>query len=330
MATMEDIAKELGISKGTVSKAISGAKDISDSMRRAVLDKAAELGYTRGPRRAHGRRIAIFIINMKYEQPEDFGYDIVTAFRAEAERAAFQAEIVALTPELQQRSRYDAFMAENGYCGAFFLGLDLLCPWLREFEACSTPTVLYDNTVSGNPHVTHVGVDNAEGMALAVKHLADLGHRKIGYLSSTTHSYVYQQRYISFCTAMEKHSLPTDSALMGSSHHISDCLSLHLPRLLEQGCTAIVCSHDLLAHSVLIHCRELGLRIPEDISIMGFDDIPLCRFTIPPLTTIRQNRPALGKGAFYALSNQLGGVAMSTFLLHPELIERSSCAAAKQ
>jgi len=330
MATMDDIARELSISKGTVSKALSGAKDVGSATRQAVLNKAAELGYTRAPRKTDIRRIALFIINMKYEQPEDFGYDIVQGFFHAAEPAGFQVEIVPLTLELQRSVRYDDYMATNNYCGSLFLGLDLLCPWLREFETCTVPAVLYDNAVHGNPNVTHVGVDNAEGMELAVKHLVKLGHRKIGYLSSTTHSYVYQQRYLSFYRAMQENGLAIDGNVMGSAHHISDCLSQHLPRLLEQGCTAIVCSHDLLAHSVMVHCRELGLRIPEDISILGFDDVPLCRYTIPPLTTIRQNRTALGKSAFYALSSQLSKVSLSTFLLHPELIERASCAAAPQ
>jgi len=330
MATMDDIAKELRLTKGTVSKALSGAKDISAATRRLVLDKAAELGYTRAPRKAQARRIALFIINMKYEQPEDFGYDIVGGFRKAAEPAGFQVELIELSLEMQRSTHYDEFMEREGYCGSFFLGLDLLCPWLREFETCRTSAVLYDNAVGGNPRVTHLGVDNAEGMTLAVKHLVELGHRKIGYLSSTTHSYVYQQRYLSFYRAMQENNLPIDSALMGSSHHISDCLSLHLPRLLEKKCTAIVCSHDLLAHSVMVHCRELGLRIPEELSIMGFDDIPLCRFTTPPLTTIRQNRTALGMSAFYALSSQLSSVFLSTFLLHPELVVRSSCAQVAQ
>jgi len=330
MATMDDIAKELGLSKATVSKAISGAKDVSQSTRSAVLNKAAELGYTRAPRKTDIRRIALFIINMKYEQPEDFGYDIVQGFLHAAEPSGFQVEIVPLTLELQRSIRYDDYMVSNNYCGSLFLGLDLLCPWLREFETCTVPAVLYDNAVRGNPNVTHVGVDNAEGMELAVKHLVKLGHRKIGYLSSTTHSYVYQQRYVSFYRAMQENGLAIDGNVMGSAHHISDCLTQHLPRLLEQGCTAIVCSHDLLAHSLMVHCREMGLRIPDDISILGFDDIPLCRYTNPPLSTIRQHRTALGKSAFYALSSQLSKVSLSTFLLHPELIERASCAAAPE
>jgi len=76
----------------------------------------------------------------------------------------------------------------------------------------------------------------------------------------------------------------------------------------------------------MVHCRELGLRVPEDISILGFDDIPLCRYTIPPLTTIRQDRESLGKSALHALVSQMNGVRVSSLLLHAQLIERASCA----
>ena len=103
-------------------------------------------------------------------------------------------------------------------------------------------------------------------------------------------------------------------------------VSRDLPRMLQAGCSAIICSHDLLAHSVMMHCSQLGLRVPEDISIVGFDDLPLCRYTLPPLTTIRQNRIQIGKSAFYALMNQLNNVHVSSLLLHPELICRDSCA----
>lgn len=101
--------------------------------------------------------------------------------------------------------------------------------------------------------------------------------------------------------------------------------SQHLPRLLENGCTAIVCSHDMLAHSAMLYCLEQGLRIPEGVSILGHDDILLCRYTAPTLTTIRQNRPAIGKSAFYALMSHQNGVPLSSHLLHAELVRRGSC-----
>lgn len=328
MATMDDIARALGISKSTVSKSLSGAGDVSDSMRKAVLEKAVELGYSRVVRSSTAPRIAVFITNMKYEHPEDFGYDVLVGFRKLAEPAGFRIELIPLDQELQKRMRYDEYMVLGDFRGGFFLGLSLLDPWLKDFESCRTPTVLYDNRVCGNPNVTYVGVDNGEAMQLAVTYLRSLNHTKIGYLSSALEAYVYQQRYQAFFDAMKDSGLSAGEQLSGNSYLISECLSRHLPRLLELGCTAIVCSHDLLAHSAIVHCQENGIRVPEDISILGFDDLPFCRYMTPPLTTIRQNREELGKSAYCALSSQMNRVPLSTFLLHAELIPRSSCAEA--
>lgn len=325
LATLDDIAQELGISKSTVSKALNDAKDVSKRMKQAVLEKAVELGYSRSARTSDAPRLAVFITNMEYTKPEDFGYDIVMGFRQAAEPAGFHVELIPLDHQLQQNMRYDEYMVLGNYCGSLFLGLSLLDPWIQEFETCITPTVLYDNHVSGNPKVTDIGVDNFEGIKLACQYLRSLGHERIGYLSSALQAYVYRQRYESFSRVMEKNGLIADDRVMGNAYQINSCLNQHLPRLLKNGCTAIICSHDLLANSVMLHCKDLGLRIPEDISIMGFDDIPLCRYTFPPLTTIRQNRSALGKSAFYALSSQLHGVSLSTHLLHAELIRRDSC-----
>lgn len=324
-ATLDDIAQELGISKGTVSKALNGAKDVSRKMQKAVLEKAVELGYSRMNYSTAALRVAIFVINMEYLKPDDFGYDIIMGFRKAAEPAGVVVEVIPLTEQMQNEFRYDEYMMRENYCGALFLGMCLRDPWIREFETCKTHTILYDNHISGNPNVTDIGVDNVESVELAVKHLREFGHEKIGYLGSALDSYVFQQRHKAFIRVMTEQGLPADESVMGSSYHISVCLSQHLPRLLDNGCTAIICSHDTLAHSAMVYCSELGLRIPEDISIIGHDDIPLCCYAKPMMTTIRQNRLALGKSAYYALSSQLNGVSISTHLLHPELICRESC-----
>lgn len=327
MATLDDIAKELGVSKSTVSKALSGAKDVSSAMRQSVLEKAVEMGYSRLPRSTNPLRIALFITNIEYTKPDDFGYDLVAGFRKAAEPAGFCVEIIPLTLQLQEEIPYDTYMVRENYCGGLFLGLVIgQDPWMKDFETCKTPTVLYDNHVSTNPNVTYIGTNNQEGMELAVKYLKSLGHTKIGYLSYELRSYIYQRRFYAFSQAMVENGLEFTPAMSGSAHHVSECLTQHLPKLLEQGCTAIVCSHDILAHSVMVHCNELGLRVPEDVSILGFDDILLCRYTIPPLTTIRQDRMNLGKSAFYALTSQMNHVCVSSLLLHAELIVRGSCA----
>lgn len=326
MATLEDIAKTLGVSKSTVSKALNGALDVSDAMRRAVVETAVELGYSRLRRGEEAPRLAVFITNMDYASPEDFGYDILVGFRKLAEPAGYQVSVIPLDYKLEKSIAYDQYMLQGNYLGGLFLGLSLDDPWLRDFETCRTPTVLYDNRVSGNPRVTYVGADNAEGMFLAVQYLKSLGHRKIGYLSSALGAYVYQQRQQAFFQAMQKNGL-CDQALARDSYFFSVCMEEHLPALLGLGCTAILCSHDSLAIGALDHCRKTGIRVPEDVSILGFDDLPRCQSTQPPLTTIRQDRTELGKSAYCALSSQMEGVSLSTFLLHTELVTRASCGA---
>lgn len=325
MVTLDDIARELGISKSTVSKALNGAKDISKKTQQAVIEKAVKLGYTRSVSGNNLPRVAIFILNMDYDTPDSFGNDLILGFRKAAEPAGYQVEIIDLDRSMQESIHYDEYMMQENYCGAFFLGMTLLDPWLKDFETCKTPTVLYDNHVSCNPNVTSVGVDNVEGIEMAVKHLRNLGHSKIGYLSSSLDAYVYRQRYQAFIHIMTRMGLVADETVMGFSYHVNDCVSKHLPRLLENECTAIICSHDMLANSVLHHCLELGIKIPTDISVMGYDNIPLCQYTIPPLTTIHQNRLSLGKSAYYALSSHFVGVSLCTHLLHAELVQRSSC-----
>ena len=294
MAKIEDIAKKLHISKSTVSKALNGAPDVSETLRKAVLETAVELGYSRSMRKKGAKQLCLFIENMAFAKPTDFGYDIVTGFRKAAEPAGFVVCVVELNEQMQTSISYDEYMLQNNYVGAFFLGLSLSDVWLQQMETSRTPAVLLDNYVRGNPTTSYVGVDNNEGMDLAIAHLKELGHQRIGYLSGELGSYTAQ------------------------------CLQKYLPALLAQKVTAIVCSHDLLAHTVMIHCQELGLRIPQDISIVGFDDLPLCAYTFPPLTTIRQDRTQLGKSAFYALSSLLADVPISSLLLHAKLVVRQS------
>lgn len=327
MATLEDIAKKVGVSKSTVSKALSGAGDVSETMRRTVLEVAVELGYTRLRRAEEAPKLAIFVTNMAYQSKEDFGHEIIVGFRKMAEPDGFQVDVIPLIITMEVNSRYDAFMMGGNYQGGLFLGLSPDHPWLEDFKTCKTPTVLYDSRVSGNPKVCCVGVDNTEGMQMAVRHLKQLGHSQIGYLSCATNAYIYRLRRDAFLDALKDNELSHSSDRIGADDSMEVCMGTHLPRLLKNGCTAIVCSHDLVALQVMEHCREIGLKVPEDVSILGFDDIPQCKTANPPLSTIRQNRTELGKSAYCALLSQINGVPISTFLLHTELISRSSCAA---
>ncbi|HJC25303.1 MAG TPA: LacI family transcriptional regulator [Candidatus Eisenbergiella merdavium] len=323
MATIQDIADKLGVSKGTVSKALNGASDVSETLQKTILETAVEMGYSIRRRREQ-KKLCVLTENLEYSEPLHFGYEIILGFRQMAEPAGYGVEIVDTTEQLQKSIPYDIFMMKHNYAGAFVLGFSLNDPWMRDFETARTPAVLYDNYIMTNPRMAYVGIDNNEGMELAVSHLKSLGHRKIGYLSGALGSHIMQVRHTAFFHAMRQNGLKADPALTGSSYYITQCLEKHLPQLLKQGATAIVCSHDLLANAVMVQCQQLGLRVPSDISITGFDDLPMSAYTSPPLTTVRQERTQLGKSGYYALDSLMNGVAIGTLLLHARLMERGS------
>ncbi|MDO4466281.1 MAG: LacI family DNA-binding transcriptional regulator [Bacillota bacterium] len=331
MPTLNDIASKLGISKGTVSKAINGADDISDALRKEVLETAVEMGYSRiCVNKKDTKKLVIFIRNMEYLKEEDFGYDIVMGFKKMAVPAGYQVDIVELTKEIEEEYSYEEFMLANNYEGAFVLGFNLFDTWLANFETSHTPLVLFDNMVKGNPFVSCVGVDTIESMEQIISYLFELGHRKIGYLSSELGSYVYQQRHKAFLNTMIHYGLEHSSEYTGSDYDARRCILNHLPRMLELGCSAIVCSHDELAHALLAYCQEQDLRVPEDISVVGIDNLPLSATSNPPLTTIYQDKVQIGRAGYYALSSQFADVHIGTLSLHPQLIIRQSCTYKKE
>ena len=325
MATLQDIADRLNISKGTVSKALNGAPDISETLQKTVLETAVEMGYTKIRRqKAAEKKLCILIENVDYKESHQFGYEILLGFRQLAEPAGYTVDIVDTTEKLQKSTPYDVFMLQNQYLGAFVVGFSLNDPWMKDFQTSRTPTVLYDNYIIANPNMAYVGIDNNEGMELAVSHLKKLGHKKIGYLSSALGSHIMQIRHKAFFHALKQNGLKSDPTYAGSSYYITQCMEKHLPRFLENGITAIICNQDTLASATLTQCQQLGFQVPDDISIIGFDDLPIAACTSPPLTTIRQDRLELGKSGFFALSSLLNHIPISTYLLHAQLIQRES------
>ena len=326
MTTIQDIADKMGVSKSTVSKALNDAPDISEALRKQVLETAVALGYTKLRRYKKPTKKVCIIIekeNMRYQEPHHFAYDILVGFRQMAEPAGFDVEIVPVDIKTQRNQHYDVFMLEHDYIGAFVVGFSLSDPWIQDFKISRTPAVLFDNYMVGNPSTAYVGIDNEEGMELAVSYLAGLGHRKIAYLSSSLGA---GSPGTPCCLS------PFHAPARTEDFSCCDRLFLLSVRMygkapspfLENGITAIICNQDTLASATLTQCQQLGFQIPDDISIIGFDDLPIAACTSPPLTTIRQDRLELGKSGFFALSSLLNHIPISTYLLHAQLIQRES------
>ena len=123
---------------------------------------------------------------------------------------------------------------------------------------------------------------------------------------------------------MSKYGLEVNEDYIGLGYYVSESTRTYIPKLLEKGVTAILFSHDVRAISALTECAVRDLRVPEDLSIIGFDDLPMTAYTEPPLTTIRQDRISLGKCGYYALNCLLNNVPIGSILLRAPLIVRGS------
>ncbi len=325
MATIKDIANKLGIAVSTVSKGLNGAHDISDETRQLVLDTAIEMGYSiKKMRNQEEKKVCVFIENMDYENLDEFGYDIITGFKKAAIRKNWNITVIPANLNLQSTENYDSYMLKHGFCGAFLIGFTLHENWLKQLDKTTVPTVLLDNHINSQPRVGYVGTDSFEGIHFAVSHLAKLGHRKIAFLNGTSNSMVSKERHQAFIQSMTANGLTPEPSLMEYGCYEPECAKSHVPSFLSNGATAIMCASDRIASGVIAELTHQGLRVPEDISVIGFDDLPIAANMTPPLTTIRQNRSDLGKSAASLLDNLLTGVAVSKVLLRAEFVERNS------
>jgi LacI family transcriptional regulator len=330
MATIKDIAKNLGISPSTVSKGLNGASDISESLRAKVLETAVALGYRKpGMRSKSDRRIAIFVENMEYKEPSQFGYDILLGFRQIAFKENYSVDIIEPDKDFQLKHKYDTFLMEHGYLGGFLAGFALDDPWMKEMSNVTMPAVLLDNYVTANPHVGYIGTDSYEGIDMAIVHLIHLGHEKIAFLNGSKDSMISDQRMSAYLESMNSHNLHIDPNMAIYSYFVAEAAKYHVEHLIKLGATAIICGNDLIAKGVIATVKEYGFSVPEDISVIGFDDIPLASKLDPPLTTIRQNRSELGKSAYFTLKAIINNIPMSKSMLRPSLVIRESTAEAK-
>lgn len=325
MATIKDIAQKLGISVSTVSKGLNGASDISDDLRQLVLDTAVQMGYsTKRSKKVEYRKLCLFVENMEYETLDSFGYDIILGFKQNAFRHKWDVTVISITPQFQQEEKYDTYLLKHGYCGAFLLGLALQDPWMKQLHHTTMPTVLFDNFIDYNPNVCYLGTDSYEGIRMAVQHLSNLGHKKIGFINGSPYSLVTDQRHEAFRKSMAEFNLPINEKLLVHGYFVSASAKYHVPGFLEEGATAIVCGNDLIAQGVIEYCTSHGYRVPEDVSVIGFDNIPIAATTVPPLTTIAQQRNELGKSAYVILNSLILHISIGKMQLRPKLIERES------
>jgi len=186
------------------------------------------------------------------------------------------------------------------------------------------PIICTNRSVAGLPLGT-IGIDSAAGMAEAITHLSRLGHQRVGYLAGPESSWSDGRRREGLTSAARKCGIEVAVAVAGST---SDDGFVRLPDLLAKEVTAVVAFNDLVAVGALSRLREMEVSVPDELSVVGFDDIPVAAFLGPPLTTVSVPKEELGRRAWLMLRQQMqdGQIAPEQWLPSSLVVRRSTSA----
>ena len=334
--TLRDVAVRAGVHPATASRALNPETRIlvSEDTARRVLDAAEALGYSPNPvarslrtRRSHTVGVLIPDLNNPLFPPMVRGLEDRLA-------AAGYVALIGNTDSDDKRERmvFDQMRARH-VDGLVLATARLHHPLLAEASRADLPVVLI-NRLAQDYSFPSVSVDNERGVRMAVGHLAALGHRRIAHIAGPQETSTGLSRYRGFVTAMESGGLPVDGDLVvfAKSFTVEEgerCSRLLLDR--GAGCTAIAAGNDMLAVGCYAALDEAGLSCPEDISVVGFNDMPFIDRLRPPLTTIRFPHYQVGTEAAQLLLERIAEHAGPVKILYlaPELVIRGSTARAR-
>lgn len=329
-ARLADIAEHTGVSEATVSRVLNDRPGVSTSTRQAVLTALDVLGYER-PLRLRGRSGLVGLIVPELENP------IFPAFAQVMEtllaQNGYTPVLCTQTPGGVSEEEYVELLLDRGVAGIIFVSgmhADATADHdsYRGLVDRGLPIVLVNGYADG-VDAPCISDDDAAAMDLAVSHLTSMGHRRIGLAVGPNRFVPVVRKRAAFIDALVRqtgispqeagdliaHSLFAVEGGQAAAHH-----------LLGLGVTAIVCGSDLMALGAIRTVRQRGLRVPEDVSVVGYDDSRLIAFTDPPLTTVRQAVTAMGTAAVQALLDAIGGrpAPRDEFVFRPELVVRAS------
>jgi DNA-binding LacI/PurR family transcriptional regulator len=324
--TLQDVARVAGVSHQTVSRVINGSPRVAPATRDRVQEAVQQLGYRRNSAaRALVTQksgvIGVVAAGLGYFGPSSTVVGIEEAARAEGYSIVL-ATLPEVTPETTQEA-LDHLVSESVEAIVLIApgdtGLDL-----GAGSTLPVPVVVLD--AAPRRAVLSVGVDHAAGARLATRHLIDLGHGRIAHISGPVDWYQAQARSHGWAEAMRAAGLEVDEPLVGDWSASSGYL---LGRQLaeDRELTGVFVANDQMSIGVLRAMAEAGRRVPEDVSIVGFDDIPESEYLMPPLTTIRQNFVALGRGALGLLIGAMrDDEREGVVVVPPKLVVRASTA----
>ncbi|MFC5404502.1 LacI family DNA-binding transcriptional regulator [Cohnella soli] len=313
MATIKDIAKKAGVSVTTVSRALNGYDDVSEDTRKKIKKVAEELSYSpnavaRSLVSKKTRTIGLIISDINRAGAKDaFAYEILCGINDRAGELNYDLLLFSTNPSKQMEKSYVSLCRERNVEGAILSGLRLDDPYLHEvIEQSAFPCVLVDIPKTGD-NVAHITSDGRLGAAMAVRHLLDYGHRSIAMINGHDQAFVSKDRLEGYRDALRQYDVPIDDGLVYDGQFSEDggAEAMYQILLRHPDVTAVFCASDLMALGAMRALEKLGRKAPEDISIVGFDDITIASYCSPKLTTVRQDKYELGYQAAQLLIDML-------------------------
>lgn len=331
--TSFDVAKEAGVSRSTVSFVLNNVTNISinEATRQRVLDAAKRLNYhpdASGRKLVSGKSSTIGLV-LQQSADQVFADAFLLRVLLGVEQAVSQRGFhVLLKPyDPAQLQGYSQLISENLVDGIILSGPRQDDLEITKFYENGFPIVLMGQ-LSGCS-LPYVDVNAVEGAAAATRHLIQLGHRRIGLITNASLQYTSaQQRRQGYINALAEAGILLEDDLIGEGAYTSESGYLAMQHLLELSAmpTAVFVASDVVAAGAMQAIRQAGKRIPEDIAVVGFDDIPMAAYIDPPLTTVRLPAFKLGSTAGEQLIKLILGQPLEQqgVLLDIELVVRES------
>lgn len=332
MATIYDIAKKTGYSISTVSKALNNYTDIGEKTKRTILEAVNELGYYPNSNARSLSTKRSWTIGVVFVEDSGIGIEhpffnaVIESFKKSVEKEGYDLLFASNNIGNVPKTYVDHFLY-RGVDGVVVVCSALNSPNLQKLIESDVPSVVIDMDMRG---ANVVYSDNVHGSEMAVDYLHTLGHKTIAHINGSETLYVGAQRLKGFYKAMKNNHLEVlpehvvDGGIFtyeGGKAAMKQILaSNHLP-------TAVYAAGDLMAIGAIAAIQEAGLSVPNDISVIGFDDIEIGKYMTPGLTTIKQETSLLGKTAAGLLVEQIntGEKQLMSVKIPVRLVERASC-----
>jgi DNA-binding LacI/PurR family transcriptional regulator len=335
--TSFDIAALAGVSQATVSRALRDGTLVSPETRHKVNEAARQLNYkvdvnARNLRLQQTRTLAV-LLNEDPGTSEAQINPFFLSMLGSITRAAAQRGYDLLVSFQQFSSDWVADYGNTKRAdGIIFLGYGDYVDYVSKIKAldeAGANFITWGPVLSGQPG-HFIGSDNAQGAHAATAHLIHLGRQRIAFLGDASeHSPEFSARYQGYCTALGNAGLPIAKTLQRDAHSSEAEGRAAVFSLLDAGARfdAIVAASDLIALGAIKGLRERGIRVPDAVAVVGFDDIEAAGFIDPPLTTVKQDTMRAGALIVDRLIAQIGGADVGSTLIPTSLIVRESCGA---